>query len=365
MPVSPKAARSPSVVSKASTSSRYHDGFHVDTTRPPSPVHAAHVARTTIRGSFARSPRPSFMNLPLSSSSSSSSSSKRAALAVPEITEEEYFRLLKKTDVLGHLLRVNDDLLDTEGQLEVAEVDNTKLDAMNKHIVVELEVFKDKYYESQRLFLSHVEQLTTICLHEEASGLGHTQAAAEQFANQFAHVRTLEDVHQATATAKLATTDDIQSQALAAVASARIHQLQAVCQTYRSELNRVENDAAQLRCKGNDVQVTEVQYAEKVEGTLKAVEAEKDKVIDEMHMTAKQNAALHDEIARLKQKLDDQKRYERECKRVLTQQEHAIQLLLQNVKTDIKKRYGFVPPALEEYALQTATPPPAPPSFRC
>ena len=73
--------------------------------------------------------------------------------AVPEITQEEYFRLLRKTDVLGYLLRVNDDLETKEARLESAEIDNAKLTTVQKYLVVEHEVRCPKVNTNLNRFL--------------------------------------------------------------------------------------------------------------------------------------------------------------------------------------------------------------------
>ncbi|KAF0758176.1 hypothetical protein AaE_004020 [Aphanomyces astaci] len=338
---------------KAKLGGKNHINLSVDT-RYPSPVAATTLVKTITRCSFAKSPRASFISLPTTHASTSK--------PPDSISEEEYFRLLKKTDVLGHLLRVNDNLLEAEGLLEVAEVDNSKLDAMNKHILVELQMFKAKYYESQRLFTDHIEQLTEVCLHQEALQKGHPEEAAAQVADKFKHIRLMEDLQQATTSSRLlSATDDVQSRALVVVAQLRVDQLNGFYQSYCRDLHTAENVVAEEKAKGTSIQVTEVKYAEKIETTLKHVQ---DQLLEEMQLTAKQNAALHDEIATLKQKLELQKQVQRQDKAALLAQQTTVTLLMQNVKADVKKRYGFVPPALDAYSLHSPPPPP-PPTFRC
>ncbi|CAK4127205.1 unnamed protein product [Aphanomyces euteiches] len=259
--------------------SRKAEHLHVDTSYL-SPAAASQVAKATFRSSFTKSPRPSLFG-----------SAPPIAKQMTEISDKEYFRLLKKTDVLGHLLRVNDDLVEAEGLLEVAEVDNTKLDTMNKHILVELQVADGKYKEAQRLFMDHVQDLTKICLHEEALQKGHTELPSAK------------------------------------------------------------------------AQATDIMHVDKVEGALRSARAEKDNLMEELHLRAKQNEALQTEIAALKEQLETKTNYERECKAAISQHEAAILQSLRNLKADLKKRYGFVPPAVEEIALQTLTLPPPPPSL--
>ncbi|RHY09891.1 hypothetical protein DYB36_002831 [Aphanomyces astaci] len=93
---------------KAKLGGKNHINLSVDT-RYPSPVAATTLVKTITRCSFAKSPRASFISLPTTHASTSK--------PPDSISEEEYFRLLKKTDVLGHLLRVNDNLLEAEGLL--------------------------------------------------------------------------------------------------------------------------------------------------------------------------------------------------------------------------------------------------------
>ncbi len=128
-------------------------------TRPASPILSSKCHQSP-RGSSKTSPRHH---------------QQPHVVAAPEITDDEYFRLLKKTDVLAHLVRVNDDLVSKEALLETAQQQNTKLDSMHKQLVVELEMHKSKYYEAQWFFLQHIEHLTNTCLQEEARQMGHPE----------------------------------------------------------------------------------------------------------------------------------------------------------------------------------------------
>ncbi|ETV93833.1 hypothetical protein H310_12186 [Aphanomyces invadans] len=335
---------------KSSAHGNRHLALPVDP-KYPSTVAATTVVRAASRTSFARSPRASFI---------STSTTANVVSKMPDaISQDEYFRLLKKTDVLGHLLRVNDNLLEAEGLLEVAEVDNSKLDAMNKHILVELEMFKGKYYETQRLFKEHIEQLTWLCLREEALQKGHPDAAADQVADKLRDIRMMEDLHKACASSRLVSaTDDTQSRALVVVAHQRVEELRGWCRLHRRDLLDAESVVAEEKAKETSIQVTEVQYAESVESALKHVQVEKDQLLERMQLTDKQNAALHDEIATLKLKLEAHKQQQRQDRAAMQAQQSSVASLLQNVKNDIKKRYGFVPPVLDAYALQSMPPPP-------
>ncbi|RLO06453.1 hypothetical protein DYB28_012911, partial [Aphanomyces astaci] len=277
---------------KAKLGGKNHINLSVDT-RYPSPVAATTLVKTITRCSFAKSPRASFISLPTTHASTSK--------PPDSISEEEYFRLLKKTDVLGHLLRVNDNLLEAEGLLEVAEVDNSKLDAMNKHILVELQMFKAKYYESQRLFTDHIEQLTEVCLHQEALQKGHPEEAAAQVADKFKHIRLMEDLQQATTSSRLlSATDDVQSRALVVVAQLRVDQLNGFYQSYCRDLHTAENVVAEEKAKG---------------------------YLAISYVTGMSSFALHDEIATLKQKLELQKQVQRQDKAALLAQQTTVTLV--------------------------------------
>ncbi|KAH9088918.1 hypothetical protein LEN26_019349 [Aphanomyces euteiches] len=330
--------------------SRKAEHLHVDTSHP-SPAAASQVAKATFRSSFTKSPRPSLFG-----------SAPPIAKQMTEISDKEYFRLLKKTDVLGHLLRVNDDLVEAEGLLEVAEVDNTKLDTMNKHILVELQVTDGKYKEAQRLFMDHVQDLTKICLHEEALQKGHTESAAAEYARDYATARITEEAQNLTELKRL-TSLEIPANVLAKIASHRNQQMKNVFQSYRRDLRHAEQVISVEQAKSAKAQATDIMHVDKVEGALRSARAEKDNLMEELHLRAKQNEALQTEIAALKEQLETKTNYERECKAAISQHEAAILQSLRNLKADLKKRYGFVPPAVEEIALQTLILPPPPPSL--
>ncbi|CAK4723121.1 unnamed protein product [Aphanomyces euteiches] len=306
--------------------SRKAEHLHVDTSYP-SPAAASQVAKATFRSSFTKSPRPSLFG-----------SAPPIAKQMTEISDKEYFRLLKKTDVLGHLLRVNDDLVEAEGLLEVAEVDNTKLDTMNKHILVELQVTDGKYKEAQRLFMDHVQDLTKICLHEEALQKGHTEVDISGDSSECPGQ------------------DSLSSESADEKRLSKLSTGSTACRA--SHLRGTSKKLPSAKA-----QATDIMHVDKVEGALRSARAEKDNLMEELHLRAKQNEALQTEIAALKEQLETKTNYERECKAAISQHEAAILQSLRNLKADLKKRYGFVPPAVEEIALQTLILPPPPPSL--
>ncbi|KDO34668.1 hypothetical protein SPRG_22061 [Saprolegnia parasitica CBS 223.65] len=277
--------------------------------------------------------------------------------AVPEISQDEYFRLLRKTDVLGYLLRVNDDLETKEARLESAEIDNAKLATVQKYLVVEHEMLKAKWHEMKRLFTDHLSELTHVCLEEEALRTGHAAAAAKAFAGAQGHARLTNDVHRAAKS--LHGHDDESATALAKVGKDRLAQVAAICVAYRKELSRVETLAFEQESKGAAAHSTEHLYTESIESELATVQSEKAQLADRMHLVAKQNEALQAQVASLHEELEAHKRQERLMRATWGDQERSVLQLLTTVKGDIRKRFGFVPPALEHFAF---TPQHAPPS---
>ncbi|OQR82997.1 hypothetical protein ACHHYP_15233 [Achlya hypogyna] len=296
-------------------------------------------------------------------SSMVSSKGMKSVTSVPEITHDEYFRLLRKTDVLGYLVRVNGDLETKEARLESAEMDNAKLSAVQRHLAVEYELVKSQLTETKRVFLDHLAQLTHGCLEEEALQSGHSSEAAIEFADAQSKTRQANDLHRLQRAADPNHFDEgeVGPAVLAKLAKERLTQYGAICRAYRKELRRVETLSYEQESKGAAAHSTEHLYTESIESALTSVQSEKAQLADRMTLVVKQNDALEAQVASLQAELDGRRSHERLLRAQWAQQEQVILHLLTTVKGDIKKRFGFIPPALEHHSFAPQHAPPPPP----
>ncbi|OQS07517.1 hypothetical protein THRCLA_00465 [Thraustotheca clavata] len=270
----------------------------------------------------------------------------------PEITQDEYFRLLRKTDVLGYLVRVHGDLESKQVHLKQAEIENTKLEAVKKYLVIEHETLKMKLHEIQNGFYQHIEMLTQAWLEEEALQTGHAQIAAKEYAKVQCISRLApfkrSDQH-----------DDMKfnTPLLVSLGKEGLKKYDRISAGYRKELNRVETQATELESKGSSIQSMERIYTKSVEADLSKVKDDKALLIDQMQLVSKQNEALQYQVAQLEQKLCQQQLNERNLRKQWGEHEQNLLQILMSVKNDVKKRFGFIPPALQQQTFAPLHPP--------
>lgn len=168
---------------------------------------------------------------------------------------ETYFRLLKKSQVLDHLLIMNSTLHSSEEQLRKLQHDKARTDSVQQCVFQELEKFQKQYVDVQRFFLELVEEMTCLCLKEEQLKLGDGVQDALRHAKAGSEEKTLQDLQNATLTigkkcrsgaaspvsSGREKTSSVESQALLAVGRARIQQMEQICAEYEQQL--VKNEA--------------------------------------------------------------------------------------------------------------------------
>lgn len=154
---------------------------------------------------------------------------------------DTYFRLLKKSQVLDHLLGMNQNLHHREEQVRQLESAKAKSDSVQLHAFTELEAYQTKYVDLQKLFLELLEAMTSICLKDEHLQLGKTLAEVAAIARGSAEEQTMKDLQQASTTFEdcsslRSTTASIESHALMAVGTQRVRQLEKIFIGYEKRL---------------------------------------------------------------------------------------------------------------------------------
>lgn len=157
---------------------------------------------------------------------------------------DTYFRLLKKSQVLEHLLGMNQNLHHREEQVRQLESAKAKSDSVQLHAFTELEAYQTKYVDLQKLFLELLETMTSICLKDEHLQLGKPPAEAAAIARESAEEQTMKDLQQASTTfddsnslrSVTTTSASIESHALTAVGTQRVRQLEKIFTGYEKRL---------------------------------------------------------------------------------------------------------------------------------
>ncbi|KAF1333715.1 hypothetical protein FI667_g2534, partial [Globisporangium splendens] len=183
---------------------------------------------------------------------------------------ETYFRLLKKSQVLEHLLAMNSYVHSSDEQLRKLQSEKAKTDSVQQKVLVELEKYQKQFVDVQRCFLELIETATTFCVKGEQLTLGATLNDAVAHAKRVVEERTVNDLQVATVPINCSDrkangarpaprSDDtmlsssssslhspssssscVESQALVAVGQTRIKQMEQICAGYERQLVKCE-----------------------------------------------------------------------------------------------------------------------------
>uniref|UniRef100_K3WHR0 Uncharacterized protein n=1 Tax=Globisporangium ultimum (strain ATCC 200006 / CBS 805.95 / DAOM BR144) TaxID=431595 RepID=K3WHR0_GLOUD len=111
---------------------------------------------------------------------------------------ETYFRLLKKSQVLEHLLAMNSYVHSSDEQLRKLQTEKAKTDSVQQKVFYELEKYQQQFVDVQRCFLELIEAMTVLCVKEEQLTLGTTPDDAVVYAKRVAEERTVHDLQVVT-----------------------------------------------------------------------------------------------------------------------------------------------------------------------
>ncbi|KAJ0404029.1 hypothetical protein ATCC90586_001327 [Pythium insidiosum] len=109
---------------------------------------------------------------------------------------EEYFRLLKKTNMLDQLLELGAQMEAQDQELARLQAERTKHETVQERIYRELELYKGRFLEAQKALLEVVEGMTKVCITEEQLQQGSTSKDAVTRAGELAEERVMTDLQQ-------------------------------------------------------------------------------------------------------------------------------------------------------------------------
>ncbi|GMF15876.1 unnamed protein product [Phytophthora lilii] len=161
---------------------------------------------------------------------------------VSTMSSDTYFKLLKKSQVLEHVVQLSSHVGQSEERVRRLQCEQARAQCVQDRIFAELERYRRQVVDAQQQFLGLIESLTALCLREEqlqASGDDgsddsgpHTPINAEE--------QTLQDLQRASSpTARLSSSANgstLETQALAIVGRLRVQQLEAICARYEQQL---------------------------------------------------------------------------------------------------------------------------------
>ncbi|RLN74694.1 hypothetical protein BBJ28_00003168 [Nothophytophthora sp. Chile5] len=167
---------------------------------------------------------------------------------VSTMSPETYFRLLKKSQVLEHLLQLSSHAGESEQRVRRLQSDQARAQCVQTRVFAELERYRRQVVDAQQQFLQLLEALTALCLREGQLQPGVSEGPEVPDALDVnAEERTLQDLQDAsspcvkTSSPSFASpSSSLEMQALATVGRQRVQQLEAVCARYEHQLTGAE-----------------------------------------------------------------------------------------------------------------------------
>ncbi|RLN25955.1 hypothetical protein BBJ28_00014256 [Nothophytophthora sp. Chile5] len=160
---------------------------------------------------------------------------------VSAMSPETYFRLLKKSQVLEHLLQLSSHAGESEQRVRRLQSDQARAQCVQTRVFAELERYRRQVVDAQQQFLQLLEALTALCLREEQLQPGVSEGPEVPDALDVnAEERTLQDLQNASSPSSASPSSSLETQALATVGRQRVQQLEAVCARYEHQLTDAE-----------------------------------------------------------------------------------------------------------------------------
>ena len=130
--------------------------------------------------------------------------------------------------------------MNLEYELEWSKNPNLRLDAVSMNIVTHQKKLQQKYDHLEKIFLTHLIDLTRFLLEHESMRLGHSEETAVEFATQHAETRLKEDMIQTGRTYRESGEENYEHNVLEKISQTKVIQLDKTCTAYRKELAKLE-----------------------------------------------------------------------------------------------------------------------------
>jgi hypothetical protein len=158
---------------------------------------------------------------------------------VSPMSTDTYFKLLKKSQVLEHLVQLSSHVGESEQRVRRLQCEQARSQCVQDRVFAELERYRRQVVDAQQQFLGLIESLTTLCLREE-----HLQACSADDSEPqnpvSAEEQTFADLQRASSpTSRSSSTSGgltLETQALTAVGRQRAQQLETICARYERQL---------------------------------------------------------------------------------------------------------------------------------
>ncbi|KAL4099585.1 hypothetical protein PRIC1_007386 [Phytophthora ramorum] len=224
---------------------------------------------------------------------------------VSTMSSDTYFKLLKKSQVLEHLVQLSSHVGDSEQRVRRLQCEQARAQCVQDRVFAELERYRRQVVDAQQQFLGLIEELTALCMREEQVQVDNADDQEEPAAVT-AEEQTLQDLQRASSpTAKVSSTSSapgstIETQALAIVGRLRVQQLEAICARYERQL--VGSEAALSQAIFSDAARESAAKIAQLEACNQQHEADKQALQVQLELARGQAAHLQEQLAETKER---------------------------------------------------------------
>ncbi|GMF30277.1 unnamed protein product [Phytophthora fragariaefolia] len=224
--------------------------------------------------------------------------------SVSPMSTDTYFKLLKKSQVLEHLVQLSSHVGESKERVRRLQCEQARAQCVQDRVFAELERYRRQVVEVQQQFLVLIEALTALCLREDQLHAGTLEGADNPHVDAVsAEEQTLQDLQRATSpTARSSTLpgSTLETQALATVGHQRVEQLEAICTRYERQL--VGSEAALSQAIYSDVARESAAKIAQLEARNLQHEADKRALEIQLELARGQAAHLQDQLTQAQER---------------------------------------------------------------
>ncbi|ETN17565.1 hypothetical protein PPTG_05345 [Phytophthora nicotianae INRA-310] len=266
------------------------------------------------------------------------------------MNSDTYFKLLKKSQVVEHLVQLSSHVGQSEQQVRRLQSEQARAQCVQDRVFAELERYRRQVVDVQHQFLGLIEALTALCMREEEfqlvtadkpDDLGrHDAISAED--------QTLLDLHRASSPGTESTSasgSTLETQALAAVGRQRVQQLEVICARYERQL--VGSETALSQAIYSDAARESAAKIVQLEAKNQHHEADNQALQAQLELARGQVAHLQEQLAQSQERRTTLEHVKQQLEQELTRHITAIQRFAADLQTELRRRYGVVPSVLE------------------
>ncbi|KAG3118702.1 hypothetical protein PI124_g2753 [Phytophthora idaei] len=263
------------------------------------------------------------------------------------MNSDTYFKLLKKSQVVEHLVQLSSHVGQSEQQVRRLQSEQARAQCVQDRVFAELERYRRQVVDVQHQFLGLIEALTALCLREEE--LQGETAGPERHDAISAEDQTLLDLHRASSPASepasASSGSTLETQALASVGRQRVQQLEAICVRYERQL--VGYEAALSQAIYSDAARESAARIAQLEAKNQQHEADNQAFQAQLDLARGQMAHLQEQLTQTQERRTTLEHVKQQLQQELTKHTTATQRFAADLQTELRRRYGVVPSVLE------------------